>query len=65
MMKYYFITYQAKNRIGEVSFWNQVIKVDPMCFILSNNVDKNYHSFVVTNTLEITEQQYEEYSEKF
>ena len=32
-MKYYFITYQATNRRGSVSTWNQVIKGSPMAFI--------------------------------
>jgi hypothetical protein len=32
-MKYYFITYQATNRGGSVSTWNQVIKGSPMAFI--------------------------------
>ena len=32
-MKYYFITYQATNRQGSVSIWNQVIDTSPMEFI--------------------------------
>lgn len=32
-MKYYFITYQATNRQGSISIWNQVIKGNPMKFI--------------------------------
>ena len=51
-MKYYFITYQAKNRQGSISIWNQVIKDSPMKFIKDvSDIEKRgsdtYRNFVV------------------
>ena len=65
-MKYYFITYQARNRQGSVSIWNDVIDTNPMEFIKhvreveekGNNI---YYNFVVINTCEITEKEFNEF----
>lgn len=65
-MKYYFITYQAKNRGGGKSTWNQVIDTSPMHFI--NHIemlDSTHYCFVVLNTLEITKDEFDEYEDKF
>lgn len=69
-MKYYFITYQAKNRQGTTSIWNQVIEDSPMKFIkhvsdVEERGSREYHFFVVINTLEITLEEYNEYKDQF
>ena len=69
-MKYYFITYQAKNRQGSISIWNQVIKDSPMKFIKDvSDIEKGgsdtYRNFVVINTCEISEDEFNEYEDKF
>lgn len=69
-MKYYFITYQAKNRQGSISTWNQVIKDSPMKFIKDvSDIEKGgsdtYRNFVVINTCEISEDEFNEYEDKF
>lgn len=69
-MKYYFITYQATNRQGSVSIWNQVINKSPMKFIkdiseAERKGSNTYFNFVVINTCEITEQQFKEYEDSF
>lgn len=69
-MKYYFITYQAKNRQGSISIWNQVIKDSPMKFIKDvSDIEKKgsdtYRNFVVINTCEISEDEFNEYEDKF
>lgn len=65
-MKYYFITYQATNRQGSISIWNKVINKSPMKFI--KDIEKTelegsntYHSFVVLNTCEISEDEFNEF----
>jgi len=73
-MKYYFITYQAtsiSNSInGSVSTWNQVIKGSPMNFIkkvqeVEENGSRSYFNFVVINTCEITEEEFNEFDGHF
>jgi hypothetical protein len=69
-MKYYFITYQATNKQGSVSIWNQVINKSPMEFIRSiqdteEKGSNTYHNFVVINTLEISENEFYIYKYNF
>ncbi len=69
-MKYYFITYQATNRQGSVSIWNQVIKGSPMEFIkhvqsVEENESNTYYNFVVINTEEISFYEYHKYEGSF
>jgi hypothetical protein len=69
-MKYYFITYQATNKQGSISIWNQVINESPMKFIKHvENVEKNgsntYYNFVVLNTIEISEDEFKEFNNHF
>jgi len=59
-MGYYFITYQATNKQGSVSIWNQVIDQSPMKFIkymqdMEEKGKNTYHNFIVINTCEISE----------
>lgn len=70
MKRYYFITYQATNRQGSVSVWNQVIDVSPMQFIkhvadFEERGSDTYRDFVVLNTCEITEYEFGIYKGKF
>lgn len=70
MDKYYFVTYQATNKQGGVSVWNQLISDSPMYFIKQvENMEyegrNNYTNFVVINTLEISEEEYYEWLGKF
>lgn len=65
-MKYYFITYQATNKQGSVSIWNQVIKGSPMSFIkhvagVEECGSKTYCDFVVINTCEISKWEFDAY----
>jgi len=71
-MKYYFITYQATSSSGSISKWNQVICTSPMEFI--KKVEKaedhgtpfrRYFGFVVINTCEISEDDYNKYKDQF
>jgi hypothetical protein len=69
-MKYYFITYQATNRGGSVSTWNQVIKGSPMAFIkhvesVEEKGSRTYYNFVVINTCEISEEEFSEFDGHF
>ena len=69
-MKHYFITYQATNKQGSISIWNQVIKGTPMGFIsdVCHTEEKwrnNYHNFVVINTCEITALEWDYWNGKF
>ena len=69
-MKYYFITYQATNRQGSVSTWNQVINESPMKFIKDvesyEQIDSNtYYNFLVLNTFEIAEEEFKEFEDHF
>ena len=69
-MKYYFITYQATNRRGSVSTWNQVIKGSPMAFIkhvesVEEKSSRTYYNFVVINTCEISEEEFSEFDGHF
>lgn len=69
-MKYYFITYQATNKQGCKSIWNQAINVSPMDFIkdvesLEDKTNPVYRSYVVINTCEISKQEYEKYKDEF
>lgn len=69
--KYYFITYQATNRQGTKSIWNDVIDKSPMEFIKhlytsdEKNGTKTYYNFVVLNTCEISESQYKQFKGHF
>jgi hypothetical protein len=71
-MKYYFITYEATHSSGSISRWNQVIDKSPMDFI--KGVEKGedqgtpyrrYKSFVVINTCEISEEDYNKFKDQF
>jgi len=69
-MKYYFITYQATNRQGSVSIWNQVINQSPMEFIkkaqeIEGKGSNTYYNFVVINTCEISENDFNTYNDNF
>jgi hypothetical protein len=69
-MKYYFITYQATNRRGGVSIWNQVINQSPMSFIKHvQEIERTgiitYYNFVVINTCEISEDDFNTYDGHF
>lgn len=69
-MKYYFITYQAANRQGSISVWNQVIKGSPMKFIkyvqyVEENNSNTYYNFIVLNTCEISEDEFNEFDGHF
>lgn len=70
-MKYYFITYQASNRSGSISVWNQVIDIRPMEFIIMTGEIEGkegngyYNNFVIINTLEITKEEYLYYKDRF
>ncbi len=69
-MKYYFITYQATNRQGSISTWNEVINESPMSFIkrvsaTEYNGSRTYNTFVVINTCKISEEEYNEYKGHF
>lgn len=68
--KYYFITYQAENRQGSTSIWNQVIDISPMGFIknvieVEEAGSRTYYNFVVINTCEITKMEFEKYCLRF
>lgn len=69
--KYYFITYQAKNRQGSISIWNCVIDVSPMEFIKNiefcelEGDNTYYFNFVVLNTCEISEAEFKNFNNKF
>lgn len=70
MKKYYFITYQANNRQGSVSIWNQVIDQSPMEFIkqvqqTEEKGSNTYYNFVVINTCEISKADFEAYDGHF
>lgn len=67
---YYFITYQASNRDGSISTWNQVINEPPMKFIkdieeFEEAHSGNYYNFVVINTCKISRKQFKNYEGKF
>ena len=69
-MKYYFITYQATNRQGYASIWNDVINKSPMKFIkdIQKTEEKGsntYYNFVVLNTCEISEEEFNEFDGHF
>ncbi len=73
-MKYYFITYQgtsiSNDMNSSVSTWNQVIKVSPMAFIkkvqeAEEKGSRTYYNFVVINTCEITEKEFNEFDGHF
>jgi hypothetical protein len=69
-MKYYFITYQATNRRGSVSIWNDVINESPMKFIkdiesYEQKGRNTYYNFVVLNTCEISEEEFNEFDGHF
>ena len=68
-MKYYFITYQATNRQGSVSIWNDVINKSPMKFIKDiqkiEEKGSNYYNFVVLNTCEISDEEFNEFDGHF
>ena len=70
--KYYFITYQAK-RIGQPinDYWNTVIDVSPMEFIMSAKRSEEesersyYKEFVITSVLEISYTDFQEFDGQF
>ncbi len=65
-MKYYFITYQAENHQGSKLMWNRVINESPMKFIKRIAfIDSDYNDFVVINTCEISEEEFNEYNNFF
>lgn len=72
-MKHYFVTYQASNKDGSISIWNDVINESPMEFIKKiEKIEKReyegsntYKNFVVINTCEITEEEYEKFRFEF
>lgn len=69
-MKFYFITYQATNRQGTYSIWNQVTNVSPMKFIkdiesYEQRGSNTYYNFVVLNTCEISEDEFNEFDGHF
>jgi hypothetical protein len=69
-MKYYFITYQATNRDGNTSMWMDTINVSPMKFIDDMETywhkrGNTYFNFVILNTCEISEIEYENWSGHF
>ena len=69
-MKYYFITYQATNRQGSVSIWNDVINESPMKFIkdiqkTEERGSNTYYNFVILNTCEISEDEFNEFDGHF
>jgi len=69
-MNYYFITYQATNKQGSVALWNQVIDVSPMEFIkhvadVEEKGSREWNSFVVINTCEITINEFIRYKGQF
>ena len=69
-MKYYFITYQATNKQGSISTWNQVTDKNPMQFIkkiemAEDSQDPTYRNFVVINTCEITESEFNDFDDHF
>ena len=69
-MKYYFITYQATNRQGSVSIWNDVINESPMKFIkdiqkTEETGSNTYYNFLVINTCEISEDEFNKYDGHF
>lgn len=69
-MKYYFITYQATNRQGSVSIWNDVINTSPMKFIkdIQKTEEKGsntYYNFVVLNTCEISDEEFNDFDGHF
>jgi hypothetical protein len=66
-MKYYFITYQATNRQGSISIWNEVINQSPMEFIkditdIEEQGSNTYYNFVVINTCEISMDEFNKYN---
>jgi len=66
--KHYFITYQAVNRQGSKSIWNQVINTSPMLFIKAveeGEKSGTYYNYVVINTCEITKEDYEKFKDRF
>lgn len=70
MEKYYFITYQAINRGGPISIWNQVTMQSPMEFIkeverIERESSDTYRNFVVLNTCVISKEDYEKFHNEF
>jgi|688.fasta_scaffold970794_3 hypothetical protein len=70
MENYYFITYQAINRGGSISIWNQVTMQSPMAFIkeverVERESSDTYRNFVVLNTCVISKEDYEKFHNEF
>lgn len=65
MKKYYFITYRGENKDGTFQLWNQVIDVSPMEFIGQNDNDTHYKEFVILNTCEISEDEFNRFKDSF
>lgn len=69
-IKYYFITYQASNRQGGISIWNEVIATSPMKFIKNTEQENDkgsntYYNFVILNTCEISKKEFNKYKDNF
>lgn len=69
-MKYYFITYQATNRQGSVSIWNDVIDKSPMEFIIDieraeEMGSDTYYNFRVLNTLVLSKEEFDKFKGHF
>ena len=76
MKKYYFITYQAKcnnyeskSIHGAIATFNDVINVSPMQFLKERRsfeeLDNTFINHSVTNILEITKEEFEEFELEF
>ena len=70
-MKYYFVTLQAKSRSGDIQYWNDVINISPMQYVTDNiEAEENasissYYDYCITNTLEISEEEYNKWKNEF
>jgi len=65
--RYYFITYQAHNRDGSKSIWNDVTDKNPMEFIkdiedIENNGTKTYNNFIIINTCKISRKEFNKHN---
>ena len=76
MKKYYFITYEAmcntklaRRSYGIKTKFNDVIDISPMKFLQDAKALEDYNSsftdHVITNTLEITKEEFEEFELEF
>jgi hypothetical protein len=68
--KYFFITYQARNKHNDKVIWNGVIDQSPMEFIIEvQEIEERgsgqYNDFVILNALKISKAEYEKYKDEF